>query len=46
MDDGRDNDYTRCDNATEDASEEEDQDKECETDRGDGILQIRAGKKG
>ena len=44
--DGGDNNYTRSDNATEDGCEEEDQDEESETDLGDGVLLIRAGKKG
>ena len=46
MDDGGDNDYTLSDNATEDECEEEDQDEESETDLGDGVLRICAGKKG
>ena len=45
-DDGEDNDYTQSDNSTEDECEEEDQDEESETDLGDGVLQICAGKKG
>ena len=45
-DDGRDDDYTWSDSATEDECAEEEQDKDSATDLDSGVLQIRAGKKG